>query len=117
MNFPVSAIREAVATLLGWTVVIALTLLVGFCAGYWIGHREVTGIRQTATPLARIPLLWLGFQQMFIAYGVTALAWYLPLHFESGWLKVGSAFVNLLTWLVVVYSVVEQSAHAKFFRY
>jgi hypothetical protein len=111
------AVCEAVTSTLGWTGVILLTLVAGFWAGYAIGHREFTDLAQTLTALTYVPFLWLGFSQVFFAYGVTALAWYLPLRYDSRWLRIVAAVANLLTWLVVVVSVVRQSANAKFFRY
>jgi hypothetical protein len=111
------AMCEAVGTTLGWACVIIATLVAGFCIGYWIGHRAVTGAEQTLEAFAQLPLLWLGFSQMFVAYAVTALAWYLPLRYESYRLRLVAAGTNFVTWLIVVVSVVEQSKDAKFFHY
>jgi hypothetical protein len=94
--------RGALGSTLGWAGVVIATLVCGFCAGYWIGHREVTGMEKTLTAFAQLPLLWLGFSQMFLAYAVTALAWYLPLHFESYRLRIVAAGTNFVIWLVVV---------------
>jgi hypothetical protein len=111
------AMRDALGSAFGWACVIIATLVTGFCAGYWIGHRAVTGAEQTLKAFAQLPLLWLGFSQMFFAYVITALAWYLPLRYESHRLRFVAAGTNFVTWLIVIVSVVEQSKDAKFFHY
>jgi hypothetical protein len=111
------ALDEASSTLLRWAGVMAITLVMGFCAGYWVGHGEITGARKTLLAFAWLPLLWLGNPELFIAYAVQGVAWYLPPHYESRWLKIGSAGANLLVWFLVVYCVVVKTAHGKFFRY
>lgn len=111
------ALDEAGSTLLKWAGVIASTLVVGFCAGYWLGHGEITSPEQTLVAFAWLWLLWLGNPEVFIAYAVTAVAWYLPPHYEARWLKVGCAVANLLAWFFTVYWVVVKTADGKFFRY
>src|SRR6185369_10708203 len=105
-----SGITSAVSTLFGWAWVIFGTLVLGFCAGYWTGHRQVTGLDQTLTAFAWIPVLWLGNAEMFVAYAVTAVAWYLPPHYESGWFKIGAAVANCVVWLVVIHWIVVKTA-------
>jgi len=112
-----SAFGEAISTLFGWACVIAMTQVLGFCAGYWLGHKEITGLNQTLGAFAWLPVLWLGNPEMFIAYAVLAVAWYLPPHYESGWLKIICAVANFLVWLVVIYCIVVKTADGKFFRY
>jgi len=111
------AMDEAGTNLLRWAGVIAVTLVLGFCAGYWTGHGEITGLRQTLVAFAWLPVVWLGNPELFLAYALTAAAWYLPPHYESRWLRFGSAAANFLVWFVVVYWVVVKTADGKFFRY
>jgi hypothetical protein len=111
------AVLEAVSTMLGWTVVIVLTLIVGFCAGYWTGHHQITSIGQTVSAFVWIPILWLAFAQMFAAYAVTALAWYLPIYFERLWLKVCAVIATFSTWFLVIWSIVAQSDVTKGLHY
>lgn len=108
---------RASSTLLKWAGVILATLAMGFLAGYWTGHGGVTDAKQTLVAFAMLPLLWLGNVEMFIAYGVAGVAWYLPLHYESRWFRVVCAVANLLTWFAVVYTVVVKTANGKFFHY
>lgn len=112
-----NAIGEAFSSLFGWICAIVATLVFGFCAGYWIGHGEITEARKTLVAFAWIPLLWLGNPEMFFAYAMTALVWYLPLHFESGWLRISGVVANFLVWLIVVELIVVKTADGKFFRY
>lgn len=111
------AIDRAGSTLFTWALVILSTLLLGFLAGYWAGHGMVTSPERTLRAFALLPILWLGNAEMFIAYGVSAIAWYLPPHYESRWFRVVCAVANLIAWFLVIYSVVEKTAQGKFFRY
>ena len=49
--------------------------------------------------------------------GVTAVAWYLPPHYESRWFRVVCAVVNLLTWFFVVWAIVVKMSRGKFFQF
>ena len=111
------AIDRAGSTLITWAVVILSTLVLGFLAGYWVGHGGVTDPVRTLRAFAMLPLLWLGNPEMFIAYGVAGVAWYLPPHYESRWFRLVFAVANLLTWFAVVYAVVVKTANGKFFQY
>lgn len=115
--YPLSAIREASETVAGWTGVIIATSIMGFFPGYWLGHGEITEFSDTLAAMVWIPIVWLGHPQMFIAYAATALAWYVPIHFESLWLRVTAAIANVLTWLIVVAWVVELCSHHKFWQW
>ncbi len=110
-------IEQAVSSTLGWAAVIVGTLALGFCAGYWIGHREIMAPGRTLTAFLWLPFLWLLFPQVFLGYGVTVVAWYLPMRYESGRLRIVAASANLLVWLVIIDWIVEQTADAKFFRF
>jgi hypothetical protein len=54
---------------------------------------------------------------MFLAYAVTALAWYLPLHYESRWLRRGGVAATFLVWLLIVAWIVVKRANSKLFPY
>jgi hypothetical protein len=114
---PLHVMLGAINTVVGWAVVIAGTLVTGFCCGYWIGHREVMGPTATLTALAWVPLVWLGQPLIFIPYGVTALAFYLPIRFESRWVQIGAVIVTFITWLIIVAIIVENTSHGKFWRW
>jgi len=116
--YPLSAIREAVSTVVGWTIVIAATIVAGFFIGYWIGHGEIKALSTTFMAMLWIPVVWLGRPVVIIAYGVAALAWYLPIRCcESTWLRWAAALVNLLTWIVIIAIEVEQCSQGKFWRW
>lgn len=110
-------IDEAADSFMSWALVIGGTFAVGFCAGYWIGHGEITGSQRTLSALSLVPMLWMGNPEMFATYGVTVVAWYLPLHYDSRRFRVACAAANLLVWFVVIYAVVVKTANGKFFRY
>jgi hypothetical protein len=110
-------LREAVSSTLGWAGVVFATVIVGFCAGYWIGHREITALDQTVQAFLWLPFLWLGFRQVLVAYVVTALAFYLPLRSDLARVRITAAGVNLVTWFVIILWIVEQSKDSKFFRF
>ena len=110
-------VGQAVTSTFGWATIILVTLLIGFCAGYWIGHREFTEVNQILGAFLGIPFLWLGFRQVILAYIIAFLTFYLPLRSESLCLRVGPAGVNLVTWFVVVLWIVEESKAMKFFHY
>lgn len=111
-----TAILEAVSSVLGWAATTLLTTCVGFCLGYWIGHGAISAT-QTLHAFIMIPFLWLGFWQMFVAYGVTGLAFYLPLRYEAVSLKIVAITVNLLTWSVIIHSIVVATLHSKFWHF
>jgi hypothetical protein len=114
---PLHAILVAFTTVGGWAVVVVATMVSGFCCGYWLGHREVTGPSATLTALAWVPLVWLGQPLIFVPYGVTALAFYLPIRFETRWLHLVAVIVTFLSWLIVVAVIVEETSHGKFWRW
>ncbi len=117
-GYPLSAIREAIATVVGWTMVIAVTIVGGFFVGYWIGHGEIMPMNATLEAMAWLPVVWLGRPVVLIAYGVAALAVYVPIRCcESEWMRWAAALVNLLTWIAVIAVEVERSSHGKFWQW
>lgn len=112
-----AALRNALTSTLGWAAVILATFVVGVCAGYWLGHGTVMSAERTFKMFLWLPFLWLNFPEMFLAYGVMALAWYLPLCYESRSLRIVAAGANLLVWLFVVRYVVVLNAGSKWFRF
>jgi hypothetical protein len=114
---PLDAILGAITSVVGWAFVITGTLVTGFCCGYWIGHWEVMGPTATLTAFAWVPVVWLGQPLIFIPYVVTALAFYLPIRFESTWLRLGAVIATFLAWLIVVAIIVVNTSHGKFWRW
>jgi hypothetical protein len=108
---------DAVSTVWGWTMVMAGAMVLGFVAGYWIGHRQMMPFDRTAGAFAKIPLLWLGFKEVILAYLVTALAWYVPLQRDEWQMRLAAPLVTMLTWLGVIVSVVAQTQGSKLFRF
>jgi hypothetical protein len=72
---------------------------------------------RTAGAFAKIPLLWLGFKEVILAYLVTALAWYVPLQRDEWQMRLAAPLVTMLTWLGVIVSVVAQTQGSKLFRF
>ena len=115
--FPLNVVLEAVTSVIGWVVVIVATIVVGFCCGYWIGHREVVGLAATLNAMLWVPIIWLGAPLIFIPYAVTALAIYLPTRFESLWLRLLAVTATFFAWLVVVAVIVEATSHGQFWHW
>jgi hypothetical protein len=116
-EWPERALGDAFSSLLGWTAAIAATLVLGFCAGYWIGHGEITSVEQTLGAFLWTPFLWLGHLEIVIAYAVLGLTWYLPLHYDSRRLRITAASANFLVWALVIGWIVVKTADWKFFRF
>ncbi|MDZ7615486.1 MAG: hypothetical protein U1E05_00690 [Patescibacteria group bacterium] len=114
---PPSAVRGAFASVIGWTLLIAGGVLVGFLIGYWVGHGEITAAGRTCEAFMWLPVVWLGRPMVLIAFLATGLAWYLPLRYESTWLRVTAATANLLTWIVVIAVEVERCSQGKLWRW
>jgi hypothetical protein len=110
-------IQQLVSDMFGWFLVVVGTLVAGFCAGYWIGHGEITGFERTMSRLLFVPFLWLGFRPMPLAYLVTWFAWYLPMRYDSNALRLTAAIANFFVWLFVVWFIVVRSAGDKFFAF
>jgi hypothetical protein len=98
---PMSTILEAATTVTGWALVIAMTVVLGFCCGYWIGQGGVVGPSATFRAFVSVSFIWLGQPLLFIPYAVTALAFYLPVRFESRGLYIANAILTLFAWLIV----------------
>ncbi len=97
---------------------IAATVVVGFVAGYWIGHGEMTTVRKTAEAMLWLPVVWLGRPVVLLAYVSTALAWYLPIRFERGWARTAAlAALNAVIWTAVIGHEVRQCLHGKFWQW
>jgi hypothetical protein len=108
---------DAISTVWGWTMVIGSAMILGFVTGYWIGHRQIMPAEQTVRAFAAIPLLWLRFKETFLAYIVTALAWYVPLHREEWQLRLAAPLLTSLAWIGVIISVVVQAKASKLFQF
>lgn len=117
IDHPWPAIIEACTTLLGWTLVIVGVNIVSFFLGYWIGHRGIPGWEKTVQALAYVPLIWLGSPAMIAAYIMSALTWYLPIHYELPRVRWGMLGFNALLWILGIHSVVRATFDSKFFSF
>jgi hypothetical protein len=104
---PLDTIRAAARSVFGWGVVIVLTSSLGA----WCGLAIDTG--QIAGPFD-ILMVWYGavfiayaFLPAFVCMMTTAMAWIVPLQFESRWLYIVAAAVDLLVWAVMTVLVVR----------
>jgi hypothetical protein len=114
---PWGAILEACSTLLGWTLTIVGVNFVSFFLGYWIGHRGFPDWDRAMRALTYVPLIWLGSSAMIAAYVMSAITWYLPIHFDlprARWVMLG---FNAMMWIVGIHSVVRNTIGNKFFSY
>jgi len=117
IGYPLSAVREAAATVVGWTIVIAVTVAAGFFVGYWLGHGEIRPLRTTFEAMVWLPVVWVGRPAVLVAYCVAALAWYVPIRYESEWLRLAAVLLNLLTWIIIIAVEVERCSHGKFWQW
>jgi hypothetical protein len=117
VGYSLDEFYEAISSVGGWTMVIVGSMILGFVAGYWVGHRQMMPAEQTVRAFAKIPILWLGFKEVILAYVITALAWYLPFHREEWQLRLGAPLVTFITWTGVIISVVTQTQGSKFFAF
>lgn len=101
VGYPLSVIRDVIQTILGWTVVILVTLVVGQSLGTCLGHGKLCGVDQLLNELPWYSLAWLT-PQGAVAWAVTGVSWYLPIHYEGAWAKVCAATANCLTWTVLL---------------
>jgi hypothetical protein len=104
---PLTAIGDAITTVGGWAVIIATTFVIGFCCGYWVGHGEIMGPKATLDAMTWLPIIWLAHPTICIAYAVTALAYYVPIRFESRWLHTSAVIATLVTWVAIVAGIVR----------
>ncbi len=116
-SYPFDVIAEALTSVVGWVIVILLTMLAGFCCGYWIGHKEIVGVYKTLEAMAWLPVVWLGQPTVLIAYGVTALSIYLPIRIQSAWLNISAVIVTFIAWAIVVAYVVDATSNGKFWQW
>ncbi len=116
-SYPFDVIAEALTSVVGWVIVILLTMLAGFCCGYWIGHKEIVGADKTLKAMAWLPVVWLGQPTVLIAYGVTALSIYLPIRIQSAWLNISAVIVTFIAWAIVVAYVVDATSNGKFWQW
>ena len=98
---PLGVLHDATRTFAGWTSVIGITLALGLWVGACVADGGFVDLDQLLLPAILWPVAWLMYPLMVIAYGVTAVAWYLPFHYESGSFKVVAAVVNFIAWAVM----------------
>jgi hypothetical protein len=114
IGYPLSAIREAAQSGIGWAIVIGLTIIAGFCCGQWIGHGELLGPSVLTDRFLWVFMICLAYPEMFIPYAVAALAWYLPTQYEGIWLRIIALPASFVTWLVTVACIAK---HVKGFDF
>ena len=101
------AVLEAIRSISGWIGVISGLAVVGAWLGLWVGHQTIPGIFDGFTTVCLSWLLCILYLPSSIACAVMALAIYLPIHYDSGWLRLWAACVNFITWFVGVAVVVS----------
>ena len=102
IGYPLSAIREAISSFFGWTAVVGLIMAVGIFLGLWIGEKRLPAPLDVISIAVALPLVWLLCPWMLAAYGLTGLAWWLPMRFESVRLQIGAAVGLFFTWVFAI---------------
>ena len=102
LDAAVSAVGQAAETLVGWSVAILVTLLLGVWTGLTLAEAEPASPLLVLGVVVAAPFAWLVLPQMLIVFAVTAAAFYLPLKIESGWLMIVAAAANFAAWAGVV---------------
>jgi hypothetical protein len=99
ISYPLHAIRDAAATVIGWTAVIAVTTFLAFWIGVSIAVRDVVNPVEIGLAISCLPIVWVVEPQLLVLYFVTFVSWYMPIHFDSLRLRIGAVAVNSLFWL------------------
>jgi hypothetical protein len=100
IGYPLSAFLDAIRTILGWTVVVFVTLVVGHWLGVCLGYGRICGLGESLNVLVWFLFAWLVYPQVAVAWGVTAVSWVLPIHLEGGRVRICAAAANFLAWIV-----------------
>jgi len=116
-HYPFDVIAAALTSVAGWFLVILTTALAGFCCGYWSGHRQFMSLVVTLKAMSLLPVIWLVYPTMLIAYAVTAVSLYLPLRIDSVWLRIAAIVGTFIAWAVIVAAVVEAASSNKFWQW
>jgi hypothetical protein len=87
-DYPVGVFRAATENVVGWTVVVILTVLGTFVCVLWIDRGEFPDPWDWTGLFTMLTLGALFSPWAFVADGVLLLAWYIPLRVESLWSKV-----------------------------
>ena len=90
-----AVLREKV----GWSVVIALTTLVGIWVGMAFTSPKVATPWMVIQFLPVLAVACLFTPPLWPAVITTALAWYLPMKIDSGWLRFAAVCVNVGGWV------------------
>jgi hypothetical protein len=101
LNF-LSAVLEVTRSMLGWTVVVFVTQVIGFWLGMYLGYGVSCGFQTALLSFPMCCVGWILFPQLLIPLGVTVLCWYIPIQFEGRGCKAYAASANLLVWVIVI---------------
>ena len=105
VDYSVTAVCDAVRTVLGWTTAIIATTLLGLWLGMSISGGELVSIDNLLFAWLLLSFGWLVSLRVAAAIAVTAVAWYLPLKIESNWLMIVALCVNFASWLGITLSL------------
>jgi hypothetical protein len=103
-DYPFGVIRSAMHSVAGWAMVIGVSLVLGIWLGLMIDAADFVPPRDVLLTIFLLPYAWIFCVPVFVGYGVTAIAWYLPLRYESGRLKLAMALVHLIAWCAITAS-------------
>jgi hypothetical protein len=94
-EFPLSVIREALRTIIGWTVAVLSVALLGIGAGLWLGSNRF--------PLDVVMVLFLVCPPALIACCTTGIIWlvFLAMDIESTNSRLVALGVLLMIWVAV----------------
>ena len=97
----VTVFCDAVQTIVGWSVAILLTTVLGMWLGLSVSGGEVVSFGDLKFALLLLSFAWLVSLECAVGMAVTAIAWYLPLKIESPRLMIAAVCVNFSTWFAV----------------
>jgi hypothetical protein len=107
LDYPMGAIRAVARSVFGWGLVIVLTSMFGAWAGSSIASRSIAGPFDSLMVWCGAVFIAYAFLPAFVCMMTTAMAWIVPLQFESRWLYIVAAAVDLLVWAVMTVLVVR----------
>jgi hypothetical protein len=96
-------VSEAIRSVTGWTATMAAAICLAVWLGLWIGGGHFPPLITPIVLLGGTALVFF-FPPFCLIWAVTWLAWYLPLRFESPWMRAGAVFV-LLMWFGIALGV------------
>jgi hypothetical protein len=102
-DYPLSAFREGLESIFGWSLTIAGMVWLGVFLGCWIESGDVPNFETVGSIVGMSLITWCLLLPPLLADAATLLIWGVPLllNLESLRLRIGGAVVVLLVWMAI----------------